>query len=104
MGFSECDQGTSGQELASKITSCLQTYRLDLSNLRGQAYDGAHLHCAYTHSFLRGGERVRAPQVPNTMPLEGVQLEGVQFLSNSLCSNTGSNYIIHYAQTLVQIT
>ena len=41
MGFFECDQGISGQELASKITSCLQTYRLDLSNLRGQACDGA---------------------------------------------------------------
>ena len=41
VGFFECDQGISGQELASKITSCLQTYILDLSNLRGQAYDGA---------------------------------------------------------------
>ncbi|KAL5503374.1 hypothetical protein EMCRGX_G010311 [Ephydatia muelleri] len=37
--FFECDQGISGQELASKITSCLQKYRLDLSNaVRGQAY------------------------------------------------------------------
>ena len=38
MWFFKCDQG---QEFANKINSCLQAYRLDLSNLRGQAYDGA---------------------------------------------------------------
>ena len=41
VGFSECDTGISGHNLATKITSCLQDYGLDLSNLRGQAYDGA---------------------------------------------------------------
>ena len=30
-----------GRDLAGKITSTLQAYGLDLSNLRGQAYDGA---------------------------------------------------------------
>ena len=34
-------QWISGRDLADKITSSLQTYGLDLSNLRGQAYDGA---------------------------------------------------------------
>ena len=41
MGFCKCDTGISGCRLADKITSCLQVYGLDLSNLRGQAYDGA---------------------------------------------------------------
>ena len=36
----KCDKDISGRELASKITSCLQTYRLGLSNLRGKACDG----------------------------------------------------------------
>ena len=37
----ECDTGISGRDLADKITSCLQSFGLDLRNLRGQAYDGA---------------------------------------------------------------
>ena len=41
VGFFECDTGISGRALADKITSCVQAYGLDLSNLRGQAYDGA---------------------------------------------------------------
>ena len=41
LGFFECNNGISGCDLADKITSSLQTYSLDLSNLRGQAYDGA---------------------------------------------------------------
>ena len=41
MGFFECDTGISGRALADKITSCVRAYGLDLSNLRGQAYDGA---------------------------------------------------------------
>ena len=41
LGFVECDTGISGRDLAGKITSSLQAYGLDLSNLRGQAYDGA---------------------------------------------------------------
>ena len=39
--FVECDTGITGQCLADKITSCLQSYGLDLTKLRGQAYDGA---------------------------------------------------------------
>ena len=39
--FLECDTGITGQQLADKITSSLQSYGLDLKNLRGQAYDGA---------------------------------------------------------------
>ena len=39
--FTECDTGTSGHALAEKITCTLEGYGLDLSNLRGQAYDGA---------------------------------------------------------------
>ena len=41
MGFFECDTGISGRDLAGKITSTLKAFGLDLSNLRGQAYDGA---------------------------------------------------------------
>lgn len=40
LGFFECNTGISGRGSANKITSCLQAYGLDLSNLRGQAYDG----------------------------------------------------------------
>ena len=39
MGFFECDTGISGRDLAGKITSTLEVFGLDLSNLRGQAYD-----------------------------------------------------------------
>ena len=61
IGFFECNTGITGHELANKITSSLQAFGLDLSNLRGQAYDGAgnmagsvngtaalalYLHCA----------------------------------------------------------
>ena len=38
MGFLE---GISGRCLADKITTTLQNYGLDLTKLRGQAYDGA---------------------------------------------------------------
>jgi hypothetical protein len=41
MGFFECDSGISGRALAEKITSTLKGFNLDLSYLRGQAYDGA---------------------------------------------------------------
>ena len=41
MSFLECDTGISGSCLADKIMTTLQSYGLDLTNLRGQAYDGA---------------------------------------------------------------
>ena len=41
VGFIECDSGTSGRSLAEKITISLEELGLDLSNLHGQAYDGA---------------------------------------------------------------
>ena len=41
MGFFRCDTGIFGRDLAGKITSTLEAFGLDLSNLRGQAYDGA---------------------------------------------------------------
>ena len=41
IGFVECNTGITGRELANKITSSLQAFGLDLSNLRGQAYDRA---------------------------------------------------------------
>lgn len=41
VGFTECDTGISGQNLADKITTFLEALGLDLSNLHGQAYDGA---------------------------------------------------------------
>ena len=41
IGFVECDTGMSGRSLANKIISFLEELGLDLSNLRGQAYDGA---------------------------------------------------------------
>ena len=41
VGFFECDTGITRRGLANKITSCLRSFNLDLSNLRGQAYDGA---------------------------------------------------------------
>ena len=39
--FTECDAGTSGRALAEKITCTLEGFGLDLSNVRGKAYDGA---------------------------------------------------------------
>ena len=39
--FFECDSGITGCSLADKITSSLQSFRLDLAYLRGQGYDGA---------------------------------------------------------------
>ena len=41
VGFFECDTGIAGRDLADKVTSCLQSFGLDLSNLRGQSYDEA---------------------------------------------------------------
>ena len=41
VGFFECETGISGRDLANKIKSTLQGLGLDLSHLRGQAYDGA---------------------------------------------------------------
>ena len=41
VGLFECDSGITGCGLANKITSCLHSLNLDLSNLRGQVYDGA---------------------------------------------------------------
>ena len=41
ISFFECDEGITGSDLARKITSSLQSFGLDLNNLRGQSYDGA---------------------------------------------------------------
>ena len=40
MDFLECDIGITGCNLADKIATTLQGYGLDLTKLRGQAYDG----------------------------------------------------------------
>ena len=41
VGFFECDTGITGQCLADKLMGSLRAYGLDLTKLRGQAYDGA---------------------------------------------------------------
>ena len=41
MGFTECDTGISGQNLAEKIMTNLEALGLDLSNIRSQGHDGA---------------------------------------------------------------
>ena len=41
LGFFECDSGIRGKDVAEKITTSLTNFHLDLSYLRGQAYDGA---------------------------------------------------------------
>ena len=41
VSFLECETGISGHCLAQKITTSLRSYGLDLTNLHGQAYDGA---------------------------------------------------------------
>lgn len=47
VAFTECDTGISGKNLADKITCSLEGLGLDLSNLHGQAYDGAgNRHCS----------------------------------------------------------
>ena len=82
MGFFECDQGIPGQELASKITSCLQTYRLDLSNLRGQAYDGAG------NGSVNGTAALIATQYPLALYMHSLCVS----LPQSCCSEvTASN-------------
>ena len=44
VGFFECDTGISGRSLSDKIKSTLTGFGLDLSSLRGQAYDGDKIH------------------------------------------------------------
>ena len=39
--FLECESGTSGQELYLKIVNAIRNLGLEISNLRGQGYDGA---------------------------------------------------------------
>ncbi|MCG8621539.1 MAG: DUF4371 domain-containing protein, partial [Proteobacteria bacterium] len=41
VGFFDCHTGISGRNLSDKIKSTLEGFGLDLSCLRGQAYDGA---------------------------------------------------------------
>ena len=41
VAFIECDTGVSGRDLANKMLSFLRSHRVDLTKLRGQAYDGA---------------------------------------------------------------
>ena len=41
VGLVECYMGIFGSDFAGKITSTLEAFGLDLSNLRGQAYDRA---------------------------------------------------------------
>ncbi len=41
VGFFECDSGITGHDIATKITNSLEELSLDMSYLRGQAYDGA---------------------------------------------------------------
>ena len=41
MGFLECHTGITAHCLAEKIITALRSYDLDLTKLRGQAYDGA---------------------------------------------------------------
>lgn len=41
VGFFDCTEGATGRQLANIILTNLQTLGLDLSLLRGQAYDGA---------------------------------------------------------------
>lgn len=40
LGFVQCED-TTGQTLADKLTTSLQSWGLDLANIRGQGYDGA---------------------------------------------------------------
>ena len=93
LGFLECDTGISGRALADKITSTLQAYGLDLSHLRGQAYDGAgnmagsvngtaalitadyplalYLHCASHCLNLAVVSSLQVMSVPNMMSVVG---------------------------------
>ncbi len=41
MGFFECDTGITGRAIADKIKTSILELGLDLSCVRGQAYDGA---------------------------------------------------------------
>ena len=41
LGFSECISGVTGKAIAENITSNLGSWQLELTNTRGQAYDGA---------------------------------------------------------------
>uniref|UniRef100_A0A1X7VHM7 HAT C-terminal dimerisation domain-containing protein n=1 Tax=Amphimedon queenslandica TaxID=400682 RepID=A0A1X7VHM7_AMPQE len=41
VGFFQCNEGITGRQLANMILTHLQSFGLDLSYLRGQAYDGA---------------------------------------------------------------
>ncbi len=49
IAFVECDTGTTGLELAKKITSSLRAFGLDLRYLRGQAYGRIELLALYLH-------------------------------------------------------
>ena len=89
VGFIECDTGVTGCCLADKIIGALKNYGLDLSKLRGQAYDGAgnmagpvrgaaalitteyplalHLHCASHTLNLAVVKSLQVTSVRNMM-------------------------------------
>ena len=65
ISFVECDEGITGNDLARKITSSLQSFGLDLSNLRGPSYDGA----GYMANTIRGTAALISAQHPLTIYL-----------------------------------
>ena len=93
LGFLECDTGISGRALADKITSTVQAYGLDLSHLRGKAYDEAgnmsgsvngtaalitadyplalYLHCASHYLNLAVVSSLQVTSVRNMMSVVG---------------------------------
>ena len=54
--FIECDTGITGEPLAGKILGCLHDYKVDMTQARGQAYDGA--------GNMSGATRGTAAQYP----------------------------------------
>ena len=100
--FFHCDTGTAGSALADKILEALRGYGLDISCLRGQAYDGAgnmaekysgvatiiqstypravYVHCAAHNLNLCVVAACKVQAVKNMM---GTMVEICLFFSNS---------------------
>ena len=113
VSFLECETGISGHSLAQKITTFLRSYGLDLTNLRGQAYDAAgnmagsvrgtvalitteyslaiYIHCA---SHCLNLAVVKSLQITSVRNMMGVMKKVYMFFDAHPKSQNASDYAI----------
>ena len=59
LGFFELDEGTTGRVIASVIETALATCQVDVTKMRGQAYDGASNMSARAIQWLRNSHSAK---------------------------------------------